>query len=90
MRDDLIVHPRIAARHPEIAEDDVRSAWASAISSAPRLGKSPTEYVVLGFDARGGLLELVAVRLESMRWLVFHAMTPPSDGTLKEMGIRRR
>ena len=86
----LIVHERVTARHPELTEEDVRSAWEGALTSTPRIHKNPSEYVALGFDGNGRLLELVAARLDGGDWLIFHAMTPPSDKTFKELGIRRR
>ncbi len=38
-------------------------------------------------DARGRLLEMVAVELEDGTPLVFHCMTPPSEKTLRETGL---
>ena len=52
--------------------------------------KDPNEYVALGFDNDGRLLEVVAIRLENGDWLIFHAMTPPSDKTFNELSIERR
>ena len=86
----VIVHPRVHDRHPDIDEDDVKVAWMGAIVSTLRLGKNPSEYVALGFDAKGRLLELVAVRTNNADWVVFHAMTPPSEETFRELGIERR
>ena len=59
----LIVHPRVALRHPEIAEEDAKNVWEGAIVSTPRLNDNPDEYIALGFDGNGRLLEVVAVRL---------------------------
>ena len=86
----LIVHPRVRQRHPDIDEDDVMAAWESAIVSTPRVGTNSDEYIALGFDGKGRLIEVVAVRLESGDWLIFHATTPPSDKTFAELGIDRR
>ena len=85
----LIVHPRITARHPQLTSEDVAAAWNGALISAPRLPNRPDEYIALGFDAKGRLLEVVAVRLDSADWLAFHAMTPPSGKTFKELGVER-
>ena len=86
----LIVHPRIEQRHPEIAEDDVVAAWNGAIRSTPRLPDKPDEYIALGFDGKGRLLEVVAVRMADAKWVAYHACTPPSDKTFKELGIERK
>ena len=88
--DRIIVHGRIAERHPNISPKDVVFAWNTAIVSAPRLAKNPDQYVAIGFDESGRLLEMVAVRTDEGDWLVFHAMTPPTDGTFRELGIDRR
>lgn len=85
----LIVHPRVHERHPELDEADVETAWNGAVRSAPRISKNPDEYVLLGFDGKGRLVEMVGVRGESGDWLVYHATTPPSDKTYRELGIER-
>lgn len=84
------VHPRVARRHPEISPEDVLEAWENALMSTPRLSKDPDEYVSIGFDGKGRLLEMVAIRDASGRWLVYHAQTPPTKKTYKEFGIERR
>ena len=88
--DRIIVHKRVAERHPGLSPEDVAAAWNTAVVSAPRLSKNPDQYVALGFDGKGRLLEMAAVRTDSGDWLVFHAMTPPTDGTFRELGIERR
>lgn len=42
--------------------------------------------VAVGFYSRGRLLEMVAVSTGIDSVHVFHAMTPPSKKTMKEMG----
>lgn len=83
----LIVHPRISQRHPEVSAQDVRAAWDAAIVSQSRAPKEPDEYVVVGIDERGRTLEMVGRRLQDGRWLVYHAMTPPSKRTIQELGL---
>ncbi len=85
--DGIEVLPRIHERHPHIHEEDVRIAWDSAILSAPRLGKDREEHIVLGFDGKGRLIEMAAVRWAVGRWTIFHATTPPSEKTFAELGI---
>ena len=86
----LIVHPRVILRHPELDEAGVMAAWENALVSTPRTHLNPNQYVALGFDTKGRLLEVVAVRLEDGSWLIYHAMTPPSNKTFEELGIERR
>lgn len=85
----LLVHPRVVKRHPELDEVGVKAAWENALVSAPRIGKDPNQYIALGFDNAGRLLEVVAVRLANGDWLIYHAMTPPSRKTYFELGIER-
>ena len=75
--DEVIVHPRVHERHPEVSVEDVLSAWKHAIRSAPRVDDSRT-WVSVGVDVKGRLLEMVAVHNGRGDWLVYHAMTPPS------------
>lgn len=86
----VIVHPRIHKRHPEITEEDVQDAWIGCIRSVSRLAENTGEVVLLGCDAKGRLMEMVAKRLDTESWLVFHALTPPTKKTLVELGLRER
>ena len=86
----VIVHPRIMRRHPEISEEDVVQAWASSQDMCLRAdSKNFPEYVCTGCDAKGRLLEMVGVMTKE-GWLVYHAMTPPSKKTIKEIERARR
>lgn len=86
---ELIVHPRVVKRHPELDEEGIKNAWNNALVSTPRIEKDPDQYIALGFDNDGRLLEVVATRLSNGDWLIFHAMTPPSNKTFIELGIER-
>ena len=88
--ENVVVHPRIHRRHPDVSDQDVRDAWAGCIRSVPRLGADGDEYVAVGCDAKGRLLEMVARRIDADTWLVFHVMTPPTRKTLVELGMTRR
>jgi hypothetical protein len=85
----ISVHPRVCKRHPELAECDVLTAWENSIISTPRISKNPDEYIAVGFDEKGRLIEMVAIRCAIGDWLIYHATTPPSDKTFKELGIER-
>ena len=89
MDPNIAVHRRVRDRHPELANADVLAAWKNAIASTQRTRKNPNEYVAIGFDGNGRLVEMVATRLADGNWLIYHAMTPPSANTLKELRIER-
>lgn len=85
----IIVHPRVHERHPDVDEDDVLAAWDNVLLSAPRDDGSGS-WVSIGMDGRGRLLEMVSVHNDVGQWLVYHAMTPPTKKTMKELGATRR
>lgn len=83
----IVVHHRVHARHPDITEDDVRTAWRNQIKRRKREGLHPPQYAAVGFDAKGRLLETVAVYdpLNDVV-LVFHAMRA-TWSVLNELGL---
>ena len=82
----LVIHRRIMERHPEVAPEDVAFAWANRIAFGER-DTDPRQICAAGFDAKGRMLEMVAALEEDGSVLVFHAMTPPSKKTLREIGL---
>lgn len=86
----VIVHPRVMERHPELTEKDVLSAWENMLAYLPRLGDDPDQYIAVGSDSNGRLIEMVARRTADGTWVIFHAMTPPSRKTLIELKLTRR
>jgi hypothetical protein len=42
-------------------------------------------WITVGVDGRGRLLEMVSVMNREGRWLIYHAMTPPSRKTMNEL-----
>ena len=84
--DSVIVHPRVLERHPEFAEHDVKSAWNNCIRYRRREDCETYEYIAVGSDQNGRLIEMVAER-NNDDWLIYHALTPPSKKTLKELGL---
>ena len=81
------VHPRVSAKRPEIADEDVQKAFEGALRSRGR-GTVPIQWVGVGMDAKGRLLEFVTVEDEPEGWLVFHAMIATTKG-LNEVGLGR-
>ena len=87
MEEEIIVHPRIHERHPDLTEDDVLAAWDSCLCSMPRLDKDVDEYLAVGTDKTGRLVEIVAKRIENQKFIIYHAMTPPTKKTLHELKL---
>lgn len=79
---DVLIHPRIALRHPELDGADIICAWMNFEVAATR---TPGERELrIGRDPHGRELEMVGV-LTIEGWLIYHAMTPPSKKTRKEV-----
>lgn len=47
------------------------------------------EYVCTGYDSKGRRLEMVGAMTRD-GWLIYHAMTPPSKKTIREIEQARR
>ena len=87
--ENVIVHPRVHERHPDISEEDVLTAWRNMLLSAPR-NNGTGSWVSVGMDGNGRLLEMVSVHNSAGQWLVYHAMTPPTKKTMRKLGVTRR
>jgi hypothetical protein len=85
--DRVFVHRRVGQKHPELSDRDVFDAWTNCVRSRPRLDKNPDEYIAVGVDGNGRTIEMTAKRSAGGDWLIYHAMTPPSKKTLKELGL---
>ncbi|MDO5066493.1 MAG: hypothetical protein Q4D96_04350 [Propionibacteriaceae bacterium] len=77
----------MAERPPEITEADVVTAFEQTLRSRAR-DTHPIQWVGVGLDAQGRLLEYVAVENEPHGWPVFHAI-PVTQKVLAEVGLRR-
>lgn len=79
---------RVHGRHPELDVGDVEAAWENYRFAAVRV---PGEQEMrTGYDPRGRYIEMVGVLLADGVWLIYHAMTPASKKTLKEIESARR
>lgn len=85
----VFVHPRVLERHPDLEEKDVISAWRNALQLARRDSNEAMYYIAVGSDANGRLVEMVAMASDD-GFLIYHAMTPPSKKTMKELRLRGR
>ncbi len=88
----IYVDDRVVTRHPDqkIEKADAIAAWNNAIKSRPRLDKNPIEYLAIGIDGKGRLMELVAIRNDNGDFLIYHAFTPPQNNAKRELGITER
>ena len=82
------VHPRIEAKRPEIRPADVLAAFDGSLRKRPR-DTDPVQWVGVGLDGRGRLLEFVAVEETTEVWLVFHACVV-TKSVLGELGLDGR
>ncbi|PFG20658.1 hypothetical protein ATL40_2266 [Serinibacter salmoneus] len=81
------VHPRVTARHPNVSPADVVAAFEGTLRSRAR-DTHPVQWVGVGPDSNGRLLEYIAVEVEPDGWLVFHAMAVTRK-VLVEVGLGR-
>ena len=84
---EVVVHDRVCQRHPELEKSDVREAWSNCIRSARRTQSAFDDYVAVGFDKKGRLLQMIAVLLPDGVWMIYHAFSPPTKKVLKELGM---
>jgi hypothetical protein len=85
--DKVFIHRRVSQRHFGLSEQDVLDAWINCIRSRPRIDKNPDEYIAVGLDRKGRAIEMTAKRSLDGDWLIYHAMTPPSKKTLRELEL---
>lgn len=82
----VVIHPRVMDRHPELAEDDAVAAWENYVRMVRR---DCGQLIAIGFDSNGRALEMVAKESDG-DYLIYHAMTPPTVNALRELGMARR
>jgi hypothetical protein len=80
------IHPRVSKRHPEVSGSDVLTAWSNLICRTRRTDAYDDNFIAVGFDPAGRLLEMVAIQTNEDEWLVFHAM-PATNKALAELGL---
>jgi sarcosine oxidase gamma subunit len=82
------VHRRVQAKRPEIDPADVQAAFVATLRKVARLDTDPVQWIGVGLDGHGRLLEYVAIETGPDQWLVFHAMAATTK-VLVETGLRR-
>lgn len=72
-----------------VTSDEILQAWSSIVAIRLRTAPCEETIVAIGLSAKGEAVELIA----SLKWqgvLVYHAMKPPTEKVLKELGLVRR
>ena len=83
------VHSRVSMLHPDIDDEDVIAAFTGTLRSVPRERTGfPPQWVGVGMDGKGWLVQYVAVNDGPDHWLVFHAVQATTK-VLREVGLRR-
>ena len=84
----VYIHPH-ATKHG-LSKEQIRHAWENAVEVARRdRSDGITDYVAIGFDQSGRPLEMTA-RRKRAGFLIYHAKTPPTPRTFKELGLAGR
>ena len=68
------VHPRISAKHPDVSDEDVITAWCHAVAMRYRNFDPPVHRAAAGLDTKGRFIEMLGVELEGGGVLIYHAM----------------
>lgn len=84
---EIRVHSRVHAKRPDIDDADAVAAFGSAVAKVARK-TDPVQYVGVGVNGNGRLLEFIAAEVGSDEWLIFHC-APLSKSILKELGLGR-
>ncbi len=81
---------RVQKEHPDVTKEDAAHALANPIRTMPRFGTDPLEFVGIGPDKDGEMIEFVANKrfVEGREmWLIFHAQRPPQEPIKRELGF---
>ena len=79
------------AKKHGLSEEQILQAWRNHIGLVLRLERNDglVDHKTIGFSDDGKVIELTA-RVKKFGFLIFHANTPPSERTLRELGFERR
>ncbi len=87
---EIIIHPRIHEEHPELEDLDVESAFRNVFAEVRRMVKDEEEFMAIGSDSKGRLVEIVYRIDIDGNAIVFHGFTPPTNKALAELGLAGR
>lgn len=68
---------------------DIEYAWEHFVALQHRKTPNENEIVAVGYNAAGRLIQMVAVE-KPYGTLIIHAMKPPTQKVLKELGLGRK
>ena len=71
-----------------LSEDEVRHAWENSLRKQHRPAPNEDYAAAIGVTQAGDMVQMVAVQNEN-GYLVFHAMKPPTEKVLRELGLSR-
>ena len=72
-----------------LTKEEVVFAWENFVRRQRRDIPDSDQMVAVGFDQHDNFVELIAVD-KPFGVLIYHAMIPPTEKVLKELGIARR
>ena len=84
---EIAVHPH-ALKHGLIKEE-IEFAWNNFIRQRHRQTPHSDQVIAVGATRAGLVVEMVAVEM-SEELLIYHAVTPPTESILRELGLARR
>lgn len=72
-----------------VSQKDIEHAWACFARKQYRGAPKEGEIVLVGYDRKGRLVEIVAAE-RKFGIVIFHAMRPPTHNVLRELRIMGR
>ena len=84
---EIVVHEH-AFKH-DWGSEEIEYAWRNFVVQQHRASPNEDKILAIGFDQMHRPIQMVA-RDQGDRVLIYHAMTPPSEKVLRELGMVRR
>ncbi len=84
---DIYVHPH-ALKHG-LEKESIELAWRQYFRQRRRAESDGNQVVSVGIDQKGRLIQMIGVITED-GVLIYHALTPPTENVLSELGLARR
>lgn len=84
---EIVVHEH-ALKH-DLGSEEIEYVWRNFVVQQHRASPNEDKILAIGFDQMHRPVQMVA-RDQGDRVLIYHAMTPPSEKVLRELGMVRR
>lgn len=84
---EIFVHPH-ALKHG-LKEDEILFAWANFIRKRHRDVPNNDQMIAIGVTQSGKHIQMVGI-IKPFGLMIYHAMTPPTEKMLAELGLGRR